>query len=239
MDPRALYKIGYGMYVVGAHKGDKLNAQIANTVFQISSEPPTVAVSINKKNLTHEYIHESKAFAAAVLFQDTPLAFVGQFGFKSGRDINKLDGIKYKTGATGSPVVLDNAVSYIEAKVAQEVDAGTHTIFIGQVVEGEVLSDKPTLTYEYYRQVKQGTTPKTAPSYVEVKKEAPAPAPPPVAKAAATMAKYKCQVCGYIYDPAQGDPDGGIKPGTAFEDIPDSWVCPVCGADKSQFEKVS
>jgi flavin reductase (DIM6/NTAB) family NADH-FMN oxidoreductase RutF/rubredoxin len=238
MDPKALYKLGYGMYVVGSHKGEKLNAQIANTVFQITSEPPTVAVSINKKNLTHEFIHESKTFAAAVLCTDTPLSFIGQFGFKSGRDINKFEGVNFKLGVTGAPIVLDNAVSYIEARVTQEVDAGTHTIFIGQVVDGGIISEKTTMTYEYYQQVKRGTTPKTAPSYVEIKKEAPAgpsPAPAPVTP---KMAKYKCKVCGYIYDPEKGDPDGSIKPGTSFEAIPDSWTCPVCGADKNQFEKV-
>jgi flavin reductase (DIM6/NTAB) family NADH-FMN oxidoreductase RutF/rubredoxin len=230
MDPKALYKIGYGMYIVGSKKGDKINAQIANTVVQITSAPPTLAISINKKNLTWEYINESKVFSVSVLVQDTPLSFVGQFGFKSGRDINKFEGVKHKIGQTGSPVVLDNMVSYLEAKVIQSVDVGTHTIFIGEVVEGEVLSDKPSLTYEYYRQVKQGTTPKTAPSYVEVKKE--------VSQPASDMAKYKCKICGYIYDPAVGDPDGGIKPGTAFKDIPENWTCPVCGAQKSEFEKI-
>jgi flavin reductase (DIM6/NTAB) family NADH-FMN oxidoreductase RutF/rubredoxin len=227
MDMKALYKIGYGMYIIGARKEDKINAQIANTVVQITSEPPTLAVSINKKNLTWEYINESKAFSASVLAQDTPLSFIGQFGFKSGRDQNKFEGVKYKAGLTGSPVVLDNAVSFLEAKVIQKIEVGTHTIFIGEVVEGEVLSDKTPLTYEFYRQVKQGTTPKTAPSYVEIKKEA-----------TPKMKQYKCNVCGYIYDPALGDPDGGIKPGTAFEDIPEDWVCPICGADKSQFEKI-
>jgi flavin reductase (DIM6/NTAB) family NADH-FMN oxidoreductase RutF/rubredoxin len=230
MDPKALYKIGYGMYVIGAKKGEKINAQIANTVFQITSEPPTVAVSINKKNLTWEYISQSKAFSASVLAQDTPLSFVGQFGFKSGRDTNKFEGVKYKDGQTGSPVVLDNVVSYLEAKVIQSVDTSTHTIFIGEVVNGEVLNDKTPLTYEYYRQVKQGTTPKTAPSYVEVKKEGYPAAP--------KMAQYRCTICGYIYDPAKGDSDSGIKPGTPFENIPEDWTCPVCGAMKSQFEKL-
>lgn len=230
MDPKALYKIGYGMYIVGSKKGDKINAQIANTVVQITSEPPTLAISINKKNLTWEYINESKVFSVSVLVQDTPLSFVGQFGFKSGREINKFEGVKHKIGQTGSPVVLDNMVSYLEAKVIQSVDVGTHTIFIGEVVEGEVLADKPSLTYEYYRQVKQGTTPKTAPSYVEVKKEA--------SQAAPEKVRYKCTICGYIYDPAVGDPDGGIKPGTAFKDIPENWTCPVCGAQKSKFEKI-
>jgi flavin reductase (DIM6/NTAB) family NADH-FMN oxidoreductase RutF/rubredoxin len=235
MNPKALYKIGYGIYIVGSHKGEKINAQIANTVFQITSEPPTLAVSINKKNLTWEYIQESRVFSAAVLNADTPLTFIGQFGFKSGRDIDKFAGVNYKPGVTGSPIVLDNAVSYLEAKVVQEVDVGTHTIFIGQLVDADVLTEKPTLTYEYYQQVKRGTTPKTAPSYVDVNRPLPAAPPPP---STSKIAKYKCQVCGYIYDPAQGDPDGGIKPGTPFESLPDGWVCPVCGADKSQFAKI-
>jgi ferric-chelate reductase [NAD(P)H] len=169
MNPKALYTIGYGMYVIGSHQGDLVNAQIANTLFQITSQPATIAVSINKKNLTFEYIHESQTFAAAVLSIDTPLPFIGKFGFKSGRDANKLEGVNYKIGITGSPIILDNAVSYIEAKVFQEVDAGTHTIFIGEVVDADVLNEKAALTYNYYQQVKRGTTPKTAPSYVEVK----------------------------------------------------------------------
>ncbi|MBN1189155.1 MAG: rubredoxin [Dehalococcoidales bacterium] len=229
MDHKALYRIGYGMYLIGAHKGENINAQVANTLFQISSDPPTLAVSINKKNLTNEYIRDSKAFAAAVLDMDTPLSFIGQFGFKSGREVNKFEGIDYKKGITGSPVVLDNTVAYLEVKVTQEVDAGTHSIFIGEVIEGEVLNDKKTLTYEYYQQVKRGTTPKTAPSYVEVKKEEPSDR---------KAVKYKCQVCGYIYDPDVGDPDGGIIPGTPFEEIPDDWTCPVCGVEKSQFVKM-
>lgn len=170
MNSKALYKIGYGMYIIGSYKGDQINAQIANTVFQITSEPPTIAVSINKKNLTHEYIRESRAFTASVLCIDTPLPFIGKFGFKSGRDTNKFEGVNYRIGITGSPIVLDNAASYVEAKVIQEVDAGTHTIFIGEVVDADIFNEKATLTYEYYQQVKRGTTPKTAPSYVEIKK---------------------------------------------------------------------
>jgi ferric-chelate reductase [NAD(P)H] len=166
MNVNALHKIGYGMYIVGSHKGEKLNGQVANTVFQITSEPPTVAVSINKNNLTNEYIKASRVFAASVLFQGTPLPFIGGFGFKSGRDTDKLKGINYKTGQTGSPLILDNTVAYLEAEVIQEVEVGTHTIFIGKVVAAEVLNENPCLTYEYYYQVKRGTTPKNAPSYI-------------------------------------------------------------------------
>jgi flavin reductase (DIM6/NTAB) family NADH-FMN oxidoreductase RutF len=166
MDKSALYKLGYGMYIVGAHDGEKLNAQVANTVFQITSEPPTVAVSINKENLTHEYINASKAFSASVLCQAAPLSFIGGFGFKSGRDVNKLEDVNYKIGATGSPIVLDNAAAYLEAEVINSLDVGTHTIYVGKIVDAEVLTQDTCMTYEYYHQVKRGTTPKTAPSYI-------------------------------------------------------------------------
>jgi flavin reductase (DIM6/NTAB) family NADH-FMN oxidoreductase RutF/rubredoxin len=227
MNLKALYKLGYGMYVISSRKGDRLNGQIANTVFQITSEPPTIAVSINKGNLTHEFIEESKVFVASILSQDTPLSFIGHFGFKSGRDIDKFEDISYKLGETQAPVVTDHALAYLEARVNKEVDMGTHTIFIGELVGAEVIREGEPMTYAYYHQVKRGTTPRTAPSYIEEKKEA-----------AAKMAKYKCTVCGYIYDPELGDPDGGIEPGTPFEKLPDDWVCPVCGASKDQFEKV-
>jgi len=222
----ALHRLGYGLYIVSSRRGDRLNGQIANTVFQIASEPPTIAVSINKNNLTHDFIKESRVFVASVLSQDTPLSFIGHFGFKSGRDIDKLKGINYKIGETQAPVVTDNALAYLETRVIQELDVGTHTIFVGELVGAEVIKEGEPMTYAYYHQVKRGTTPKTAPSYVEEKKE--------VAK----VPKYKCTVCGYVYDPELGDPDGGIKPGTPFEEVPDDWVCPVCGVDKSKFERM-
>ena len=226
MNFKALYKLSYGLYVVCSKKGDRLNGQIANTVFQITSEPPAIAVSINKNNLTHEFIKESKVLAVSVISQDTPLSFIGHFGFKSGRDIDKLEDISYRTDKTQTPVLTDNALAYLEARVIQEVDVGTHTIFIGELVGADVLREGEPMTYAYYHQVKRGTTPKTAPSYIAEKKEAP------------RMAKYKCSVCGYVYDPELGDADGGIKPGTSFEEIPDDWACPVCGAAKSEVEKM-
>ena len=170
MDTTALYKLGYGMYIVGSRQGDRRNGQIANTVFQITSEPPTVAVSINKSNLTHEFITKGKAFSVSVLHEGTPLAFIGQFGFKSGRDTDKLEGINYKTGQTGVPIVTDHATAYLEAELINHLDVGTHSLFIGRIVAAEVLSSDPCLTYAHYHEIKGGTTPKTAPSYVAPKK---------------------------------------------------------------------
>ena len=210
-----------------SRKGERLNGQIANTVFQVTSEPPIIAVSINKNNLTWDFIKESGVFAVSVLCQDTPLSFIGHFGFESGRDIDKLEGINYKIGQTKTPVVTDNAVSYMEARVIKEMDVGTHTIFVGEIIDADILSEKACMTYDYYHQVKRGTTPKAAPSYVKEKKEV-----------TLQMARYKCSVCGWVYDPELGDQDGGIAPGTPFEKLPDDWVCPVCSAAKSNFEKL-
>jgi len=166
MNTKALQKISYGVYVVCSVNGDKMNGQIANTVIQVASEPPTIAVSINKNNLTHEYIKKSGVFTASILCQDTPLSFIGNFGFKSGKDINKFEGINYKIGTTGAPVVIDYATAYMEVRVTKEIDVGTHTMFIGELVDADVLTEDVCMTYEYYHQVKRGVTPKSAPSYI-------------------------------------------------------------------------
>lgn len=228
MDLKALQKIGYGVYIVCSKDGDKINGQTANSVIQVCSEPPMVAMAINHNNLTHEYITKSGVFTASVISQETPLSFIGQFGFKSGRDINKFQGVNYRIGETGAPIVLDHTLAYMEAKVVSHTDVGTHTLFVGQVVAAEVLKEGEPMSYAYYHLVKRGATPKTAPHYIDEKKEAPKPA----------MDKYECNVCGYIYDPALGDPDNKVPPGTPWEKLPADWVCPNCGAAKSEFKKV-
>jgi len=231
MDNKVLYKISYGLYVVSSKKGDKLNGQIANAVVQITSEPPTIAVSINKQNLTHEFIADSGVFIVSILAKEVPMTTIGNFGFKSGRELDKLKGVNYKLGTNGAPILVDDTVGYLEAKVVGSLDCGSHTIFLGQITDAEALSNTEPMTYAYYHEVKRGTAPKTAPTYI---KEEPVEEPKTLEK---RMDKYICTVCGYVYDPEVGDPDSGIAPGTAFEDIPDDWVCPVCGAGKADFEK--
>lgn len=228
MDPNVLHNIGYGMYIVSSNKGDLLNGQIANTLFQITNEPITVAVSVNKKNLTHEYIESSRRFSVSILAEDAPLSFIGKFGFRSGRTEDKFKDTKFIKLASGCPVVLDNALCYLEAEVINQFDCLTHTLFLGKMTDSKILKAGKPMTYDYYHQVKRGTTPETAPTFI--KGEA-------MERRDNSVQKYRCRICGYIYDPAIGDPDGGIKPGTRFEDIPDSWVCPVCGANKSEFLK--
>ncbi len=231
MNKSTFHKLSYGLYVVTSGEEGKFNGQIANTVFQVTSEPPTVAVSINKQNYTHECILSCRQFAVSILAETAPMTMIGRFGFKCGRDMDKLEGVTTRRGITGVPIVTDHCVAFLEAKVKSEMDCGTHTIFLGEVVGCEILdAGAEPMTYAYYRQVKGGKSPKSAPTF---QKEEPPTATPPAEQAA----RYTCTICGYIYDPATGDPEGKIRPGTRFEELPADWVCPVCGAGKDKFER--
>ena len=233
LDLESLFNLSYGMCIVSSKKDGRFNGCIVNTVFQIVPEPPMVAASINRQCLTHEYITKSKVFTVSILSQEAPMPFIGRFGFRSGRDIDKFEQVSYKIGQTGVPIVLDNTVGFLEAEVTESIDVVTHTLFIAKIVACETLNrDKAPMTYAYYRDIKQGKTPETAATYIKVKPKI------KTREGVKNMKKYKCLMCGYIYDPAVGDPDNGVKAGTAFEDLPDVWVCPECGAGKDEFEPV-
>ncbi len=231
MNLESLFKLSYGMCIVSSKKEDRFNGCIVNTVFQLTPEPPTVAISVNRQCLTHEYITESRLFTVSILSEGTPMSFIGDFGFKSGRDIDKFKRVNYKKGQTGIPIVLDNAVAFLEAEVTESIDVVTHTLFIAKIVACETLDeDAEPMTYDYYRDIKRGKTPKTAATYIKVESRAKSK------EGVKGMKKYKCLICGYIYDPAVGDPDNGVNAGTAFENLPNDWICPECGAGKDEFE---
>jgi len=227
LDSKALHKISYGLYVVTSGKENKCNGQIANTLFQITSQPETIAVSINKNNYTHSLIKATNLFAVSVLSKDAPLKFIGSFGFRCGRDADKFEGIKFKIGKTGTRIVLDYTIAYLEAEVIKEVDAGTHTLFIGKIVDAQVLSEDDPITYAFYHEIKRGITPRSAPTYSTSERQ----------EERRNMMKYRCKICGYIYDPEKGDTGSGIEPRVPFEQLPETWICPICGATKDNFEK--
>ncbi|MHA1598118.1 MAG: flavin reductase, partial [Alphaproteobacteria bacterium] len=163
------------------------------------------------------------AFTVSILERDVQMELIGRFGFKSGKEIEKFKGIDYKQGTTGAPVVIQNCLGYLECEVTGSMDAGTHTVFIGKVVEAQAIKDGEPMTYAYYHHVKNGKSSKNAPTYVKEKETKPA--------RGIAMAKYECAVCGYIYNPEEND-------NIAFEDLPDDWTCPVCGVGKDKFEKI-
>ena len=168
-DRRAFRDLSYGLYIVTSLDGDRLNGQIVNTVIQVTSEPARVVVIVNKQNLTHEFISKSGLFGVSVLDESAPMTFMGLFGFRSGRDMDKLSQVQFKIGVTGCPLVLEHALSVLEAKVIDQIDLGTHTIFIGDTINAEVLREGRPLTYRYYQEFLKGKAPATAPSYNPVK----------------------------------------------------------------------
>lgn len=172
LDSKVLHKFTYGLYVVSSGMGTEKNGQIANTVFQVTAEPPQIALSINKKNLTHEYLEKYGLFAVSILSRETPMTFIGNFGFRSGRDFDKFEGVHWEKGVTGAPVVLENALACVEGKIVGRFDCGTHTLFVGLMATGKRLAQGEPMTYDYYHQVKGGTAPKTAPTYIAERKRA-------------------------------------------------------------------
>jgi len=169
LDRRVFGDLSYGLYIVTSRDGDQMNGQIVNTVIQVTSDPARVAVIINKKNLTHDFISRSKVFGVTVLDESTPMKFLGPFGFRSGRDINKFSEVQFKEGLTGCPLVTEHAVSLLEAEVFDQIDLGTHTIFVGNAVNSEMLRDGRPLTYQYYREFLKGKSPPNAPTYTPSK----------------------------------------------------------------------
>jgi flavin reductase (DIM6/NTAB) family NADH-FMN oxidoreductase RutF/rubredoxin len=220
----ALFKITYGLFIVSSGDKSRGNGYISNTVFQVTADPPQFAICCNKNNFTSELIKKTGALSVSVLEQDAPSEILGRFGFKSGRDFNKLEGMSVKYGETGVPIVLDSAIAYMEFNVLNTVDAGTHLIFISKLLQSVLLDKtKEPLTYQYYRLVKNGTAPKNAPTYIDKSKlEA--------VKAKISSKKYRCMCCGFIYNEEKEE--------IRFSDLPDSWKCPVCGSDKSDFIEV-
>lgn len=220
----ALFNITYGLYIVCSGDKNKGNGFISNTVFQVTAEPAKFAASCNKNNYTAEFIQKTGAFSVSILHTDASSDIIGKFGYKSGKDFNKMDDIQLKYGDTGVPVVISDSIAYLECKVVQTIDVGTHLIFIGELINAELLDEtKNPMTYLHYRQVKKGVAPKNAPTYIDKSKLETKPK-------GIVSKKYKCTACGYIYD----DAVESIK----FEDLPENWECPVCGSEKSDFIEV-
>lgn len=166
MDEKILWNFTYGMYVVDSKIGNKINAQLSNTVFQTTAEPPQVAFCISKTNYTHQFIEESKKVATSVVSTEWTMIDIGNFGFRSGRNYDKFKKYQYKLGKNGTPIILHKTLGYVEADVTKAINLGSHTLFTARVTEGELFN--PTLepmTYKYYHEKLKGKEPETSPLY--------------------------------------------------------------------------
>lgn len=225
----ALFKISYGLYIVCSGDKNKGNGYIANAFFQITAEPPKFSICCNKDNYTSEIIDKYKVFSVSILTQDASSDLIGKFGYKTGRGIDKFAGTKLKYGETGVPIVYSDTIAALECKVVDRIDVGTHIMYIGELLNTEIFDDsKDPLTYAYYREVKKGIAPKNAPTYVDkTKLEKPKLEKTPKKDQGK---KYQCPACGYVFDETEEH--------ESFDGLPDDWVCPVCGFEKSEFFEI-
>ena len=176
MDTQALFKIGYGLYVLTA-RDEKDNGCIINTVMQVTSNPLQVAIAINKRNYTNEMIQKTRKFNLSILSEKADFSIYEHFGYKSGRDTDKFATYcNTKRSPNGLLYITKGTNAYMSAYVQHEMDLGTHSLFIGQLVAIENLNDDKSATYDYYQ---NNVKPKTENT---VKKG------------------WRCKICGYIYE---------------------------------------
>lgn len=163
MDNTALFNLSYGVYVVTAWDEGKPTGCTANSAMQVTATPATVAVSINHDNHTNKCIKDTGVFAVNILGENVDPMIIGSFGFRSGRDVNKFEGIEHFV--KGFVPVLPQAISYITCKVINTMETETHTVFLGEVTDAGHLNKDVPMTYSYYHKVIKGSAPKNAPTY--------------------------------------------------------------------------
>ena len=180
-DPKAMYALSYGLFVLTARRGEQDNGCIINTGIQVTSQPNRVLIAVNKSNFTHDMILETGAFNLSVLTEKADFSLFQRFGFQSGRDVDKFQGFAHTLRTDNSLLAVTEGTSaWLSCKVASTVDLGTHTLFVADVTDGDTLSREPSATYAYYQ--------------ANIK-------PRPAAPAAETGKKrWVCTVCGYIYE---------------------------------------
>ena len=217
MNKNAFRQLSYGVYVVSTWDNGRATGCIANSAMQITSEPATIAVSINHDNYTNQCIQQSGRFAISILGEHSDPGIIGTFGFKSGRDHDKFDEVAMQIKGF-MPVVAD-ACAYITCEVVDKMETSSHTVFLGKVLDGDSLKEDTAMTYAYYHNVIKGKSPKNAPTYIAEEQ-------PAVKTVSQSEEKYVCGVCGYVYE--------GEVP---FEELPEDYTCPVCKQPKSVFVK--
>ena len=245
MKLKAFHKLSYGLYLVASEFQGKKAGYIANTVFQVTSQPEQLAISCHKNNFSTKIILDSGIFSVSVLKKEVNMKIIGDFGFMSSSDINKFSGIKSITSKSGAPIVVDSSVAWFDCKVTKSIDLGSHFLIIGEVLDSDEISSEEPLTYQYYREKYKMFSPKNSPTYIEkslIDSEIQTVfvdergAEPDVTYFDGE--KYICAICGFTYDPEEGDPSVGIPPGTPFEALPEDYKCPICNAGKEYFKKV-
>jgi len=215
MDPKALYNLTYGVYLLSAREGNKDNACIINTAVQVANNPTRISIASIKGNLTHDMILRTGHFNLSALTKDAPFSLFRQFGLQSGRDVDKFADFAHAARSENGLYYLTKwSNSYLSLQVVEIHDLGSHTLFIGELQDAAVQGSGECCTYSYYQTNIKQTAPKP-----DVKKG------------------WRCKVCGYIHE---GDtlPDDfrcplckhGPEDFEYFDEtVQTKYVCPVCG----------
>ncbi|BAK44236.1 flavin reductase [Eggerthella sp. YY7918] len=222
IDSTAFHSLSYGLYIIGAQAGDKRAGCVVNTFQQVTSSPLQVSVALNKENATTAVIQEAGRFTASCLSEDATMELIGTFGFHCSADRDKFAECAFNCDEAGVPYVADQCAARFSARVVQTLDVGSHILFVGEVEEAERVCDGQPMTYAYYHQVKGGKTPPKASSYLPDEAKA-APAPTEDADAPKPKYAWRCTVCGHM---------------EYVDELPDDFICPVCGVGKDMFERV-
>ena len=246
MDTTALFKLGYGLYVIGTELDGATAGCTANTVMQITSDPAQIAVGLNKNNYTNEMIQKSGKLTVSILSKTADMDLIANFGFQSSRTADKFatSGQALVTDQQQVPYLAAHTSGVLSAKVVNTMDCGTHTLFLCELVDAQVLSAEEPMTYAYYH------------SDVKTRKNA--------APTAGNGERWRCSVCGYIHEgPISDDYQCPVckQPAVVFVklqeeavqdeetwqctvcghvhhgDMPDDFVCPICKQGKAAFVK--
>ncbi|MDD6777420.1 MAG: flavin reductase [Bacteroidales bacterium] len=216
MDITVLFKLSYGLYVVGCMDGERPVGCTINTCFQVTSENPIFAISLNKNNYTLEAIKRNPRFSLSILAEDSDPGVIGQFGFCSSRNVDKYADYGYDV-VDGAPIVKGRFAGRLILDALNFVDGETHMVVLARLVE-TVKGEGTPMTYDYYHRVVKGKAPKTAPTFVAERDEA--KEEPKCAKR-----RYRCNLCGYV-----AEFDG---------EMPADYHCPICKVDSTQFTSIS
>lgn len=216
MNNKIFRNMSYGVYIVGTMDGARPTGCVANSIMQITSKPATIALSINHDNYTNARIEDHGFFSFSIMAENSPADLIGRFGFQSGRDVDKFDGVNYEI-IERTPVLKDT-LGYVVCKVINKFETSTHTVYLGLVIDGDVFDNSAKeMTYSYYHNVIKGKSPAKAPTYIEEEKA-------PEAPAAASTSKYECQICHYVYE---------------GNELPTDYKCPICSMGADKFKKIN
>ena len=179
-----MFQLTYGLFVLSARDGDKDNGCIVNTVQQVTDSPNRIIAVVNKSNYTHDMIMKTKAFNVSILSEKASFDLFQRFGFQSGRDVDKLEGLnEYERAENGIIYITDGTNGYLSAEVTDTMDLGSHTMFVARVAEGDILDEAASVTYSYYHKNIKPQPEKTR------------------------TTGWRCRICGYVYEGEELPPD--------------------------------